>query len=56
MPKSAVIETYQYLTGSRGKRGGAGNAAVGRQVRETIIPRRMREASLLMLGWWLTMG
>lgn len=60
MPKSAVIETYQYLTGSWGKRGGASNAAVGRQVRETIIPRRMREAFIaharLVVDHGLTAG
>lgn len=43
MPKSAVIETYQYLSGSLGRRGAPRDVALGRRVRETVVPRRTRE-------------
>lgn len=60
MPKSAVAETYQYLSGSLGRRAIIGNPDLGRRVRDTLVPRRIREDFIahvrLAAGRGLTAG
>lgn len=49
MPKSAVMETYQYLSGSLGRRATTGSPDVGRRVRDTLVPRRTRETFIALV-------
>lgn len=46
MPKSAVVETYQYLTGSLKQRSSLNSPDLGRRLRDTLLPRTVREAFL----------